>query len=86
MDTTTENAKLRAMLEKAKEHADHLERRLVMEKNRLKAEERSHSATRGHVTRQKKRAAAGVCPCCNRTFKQLARHMERKHPNYTKGD
>jgi hypothetical protein len=31
------------------------------------------------------RAAAGVCPCCHRTFKQLARHMDNKHPEYRKG-
>jgi hypothetical protein len=24
----------------------------------------------------------GVCPCCNRTFQQLARHMKAKHPGY----
>jgi hypothetical protein len=29
-----------------------------------------------------KRAKAGVCPCCNRTFQQLARHMETKHPKH----
>lgn len=50
----------------------------------LHAEERSHTATRGHLTRQKKRAANGVCPCCNRTFKQLAAHMKNKHPEYVK--
>jgi hypothetical protein len=49
----------------------------------LHAEERSHVATRGHLTRQKKRIAAGVCPCCHRTFKQLARHMKAKHPDYS---
>jgi hypothetical protein len=48
----------------------------------LAQEERSHAATRGHLTRQKKRSAAGVCPCCNRTFQQLARHMRAKHPAY----
>jgi protein-arginine kinase activator protein McsA len=48
----------------------------------LRAEERSHQATRGHLTRAKKRAAAGVCPCCHRTFKQLARHMQAKHPDF----
>jgi hypothetical protein len=48
----------------------------------LHAEERSHAATRGHLTRQKRRAAAGVCPCCHRTFKQLAQHMQTKHPDY----
>ena len=28
------------------------------------------------------RAKAGVCPCCHRTFSQLARHMKTKHPEY----
>jgi hypothetical protein len=30
----------------------------------------------------KKRVHAGTCPCCNRTFQQLARHMKTKHHNY----
>ncbi|HMA26059.1 MAG: hypothetical protein ACM33U_07590 [Solirubrobacterales bacterium] len=50
----------------------------------LHAEENSHRATRGHLTRKKKqlaRVSAGVCPCCNRTFQNLARHMQTKHPN-----
>lgn len=38
---------------------------------------------RGHVTRIKNRVAKGVCPCCQRTFCNLARHMETKHPDYT---
>lgn len=36
------------------------------------------------LSRLKKRTAAGVCPCCNRTFKQLAAHMKRKHPDAAK--
>lgn len=28
------------------------------------------------------RVSHGTCPCCNRTFKQLAAHMQRKHPGY----
>lgn len=28
-----------------------------------------------------KRVRAGVCPHCNRTFTQLARHIECKHPD-----
>jgi hypothetical protein len=39
-------------------------------------------AYKGVVTKQRKRSAAGVCPCCNRTFEQLARHMKSKHPKY----
>lgn len=39
---------------------------------------------KGAKTRLKNRIANGVCPCCQRTFKQLARHMKNKHPNYKK--
>lgn len=72
--------------------ADRLARELAEERRRaqanrdlLHAEERSHSATRGHLTRQRKRVAAGVCPCCGRTFQQLARHMANKHPGFGDG-
>lgn len=32
--------------------------------------------------RIEERLAHGVCPCCHRTFKQLAAHMQAKHPEY----
>lgn len=44
------------------------------EKMRLKAER--------ETKRLKKRAAAGTCPCCNRTVGQMARHMKTKHPDF----
>lgn len=34
------------------------------------------------IVRNECRAKAGVCPCCKRTFKQLAAHMKTKHPQY----
>jgi hypothetical protein len=46
------------------------------------AAERQAAAARGQVTRLKNRSKAGVCPCCNRTFKQLAAHMANKHPSF----
>ena len=39
-------------------------------------------ATKGVVTRTQRRVKHGVCPCCNRTFAQLAAHMAQKHPDY----
>lgn len=51
-------------------------------KDLLRAEERSHAATRGQLTKTKKRVGNGVCPCCHRTFVQLSRHMKAKHPDY----
>jgi len=44
--------------------------------------EASARAFKGAATRSRRRAAAGVCPCCGRSFKQLRRHMANKHPDY----
>lgn len=46
------------------------------------ANERRVSAAKGQITKLKKRAANGVCPCCNRTFANLANHMSNKHPGF----
>jgi hypothetical protein len=42
--------------------------------------ERKKLCTRHHNMR--KRIQQGVCPCCNRTFENLARHMKSKHPAF----
>ena len=51
------------------------------------AERHAHTEARrrsvaGHLTRAKKRSAAGVCPCCKRHFSALERHMKSKHPEF----
>lgn len=51
-------------------------------RERAEAELNSHRATRGHLTRARKRAAAGLCPCCNRSFQNLRRHMKTKHQDF----
>lgn len=33
-----------------------------------------------------KRTKGGACPCCNRTFVQLSRHIASKHPTFKPGD
>lgn len=32
--------------------------------------------------RLKKRVGAGVCPCCQRSVRQMALHMKTKHPEF----
>jgi hypothetical protein len=32
--------------------------------------------------RLKKRSAAGTCPCCARTFSNMAEHMKHQHPEF----
>lgn len=49
----------------------------------LRDTQASLSATKGVVTRIKKRVGHGVCPCCQRNFANLRRHMEKKHPAYS---
>jgi len=49
----------------------------------FEAERNSHRSTRGHITRIKNRVSAGVCPCCNRSFQNLKRHMQGQHPKFT---
>lgn len=40
------------------------------------------NALKGHLTRLRNRVGNGVCPCCNRTFQNLARHIKKKHPEF----
>jgi hypothetical protein len=43
---------------------------------------RQRAAAKGQVTKMRNRIANGICPCCNRTFKNVARHMQSQHPDY----
>lgn len=52
------------------------------ERERRALAERQRAAARGQVTKIKRRVGRGVCPCCNRTFADLARHMEGQHPEF----
>ena len=45
---------------------------------------RQLAATRGVNTKIRKRISVGVCPCCNRSFQDIKRHMTAKHPDYGK--
>lgn len=44
--------------------------------------EREKAAVKGHLTRAKRRISKGVCPCCNRSFANVRRHMASQHPQY----
>ena len=52
--------------------------RAVQEQARLAEEV---TAKDKELAKLKKRVSAGVCPCCNRTFHNVQRHMKSKHPN-----
>lgn len=77
--------------QKLREQLATVEQRAASRLAQLDQERASHQSTRnqlrstkGVVTRTKRRVAHGVCPCCNRTFADVARHMVSKHPDYVK--
>ena len=72
---TPEHERLRASLERERNRSA----RLSAERDQEKASARAY---KGAATKAKKRAAAALCPCCNRSFSQLARHMASQHPDY----
>jgi hypothetical protein len=47
----------------------------------IAAEKKRADEAEKRVIQIRRRAAAGVCPCCNRTFVNVQRHMKSKHPN-----
>lgn len=78
----TENDKLRA--DKLR-----LEARLEHVRNERDDAQKHASVQMGRATRFKNerdriktRIANGVCPCCNRSFQNVKRHMTTKHPNF----
>lgn len=75
--TLNESARLRLELA-AKARA------LQWEKERTASLDKQLTKERKSSARLKKRVSQGVCPCCQRTVSQFARHMQSKHPDFVK--
>jgi hypothetical protein len=58
---------------------------LTDEQEQHRRTERRLKATRGVVTRTKRRIAKGLCPRCHQHFPNIERHVAAKHPDYVKG-
>lgn len=71
----SENKRLQTSLQAERDRAD-------AHREDAQKERRSHTATKGHHTRTKKRIANGACPCCKRNFVNLGKHMKTQHPDY----
>lgn len=68
--------------QRQRERAERLERQLANRDEDLRATRASLIATKGVLTKTRKRVGNGVCPCCSRTFVDLQRHMDGQHPDY----
>lgn len=81
-ESQREIRRLKGELETAGRRADTAARRAELADARATGLENSLRATKGVVTKIKRRISNGVCPCCNRTFRDLHRHMASQHPEF----
>jgi hypothetical protein len=81
----TEKEKLKDEIAYQKREVERLDRERKREiANRTMVEHRLR-AQKGVVTKLKKRVGKGACPCCNRHFANLERHMTTQHPDFVEG-
>lgn len=78
----SENEKLKRQLEAERDAVVRERQKHDQTKAELRETESRRRAEKAAKTRIKNRVAHGVCPCCNRTFKDLQAHMQTKHPDY----
>lgn len=76
-----EQDSIRQERDRLKQDAARLADEIAAERARAEAETKRAEDAEKKVVQIRRRAAAGVCPCCNRTFLNVQRHMKTKHAN-----
>lgn len=66
--------------ERLRRERDRLKQRIAEKDDEIAERDRQLIASKGQITKLKKRVSHGVCLECNRTFSNVARHMQTKHP------
>lgn len=80
--TETEVQKLTKQLENAKKREAWAEQSYQREYQAHGETKKEKANVKRQLTNTRKRIANGVCPCCHRTFVNIARHMTSKHPDF----
>lgn len=70
----------------AEKRAEQAEAQLVAARDQAEAALREAEQLRSEAARQRQRIANGACPCCNRYFDNVRRHMATQHPDYAAPD
>lgn len=69
-------------LERAQRERDAARAKATAVEDQLQAARDDAEQVRRTLVRERARFAAGVCPCCDRSFVEVRRHIETKHPDY----
>ena len=79
----TEEQKLKRQLREKVERENYLRSQLESSREEANHQRNRANGYKGLATKVGRRAKAGVCPCCNRSFENLRRHMQSQHPTFT---
>lgn len=75
--------KLRRELADAAKATERAKKEKEWAEQEAKAARHAKAIAEGKMKAQSERVKNGVCPCCNRSFTNLRRHMSTKHPGCT---
>lgn len=78
----TETDRLRKALDQEKLHHQWTRESRERAVKDAKVADYQRRAAKGQLTKAKKRAAAGLCPCCRRSFANVQAHVAGQHPDY----
>lgn len=70
--------------ERLQEQLDAAKRDAEWQRQRAETADKRLVAAKGQMTKLQKRVNCGVCPHCQRTVSQMARHIATKHPDMLK--
>lgn len=82
----SETEKLEEQLANARKRIGWAETAAQAARDQAQTAEHRRRAQKAVTTRIKNRIARGVCPCCNRNFENLKRHMDGQHPDFVVHD
>ena len=75
--------------DKLRRERDRLAQQMAEREDRIKklidaanTTDQMYRKLKAEKTKLVKRSAAGTCPCCKRTFRQMALHMAKQHPDF----
>ena len=73
-------------LDRARRRAERAEQEKARLEDELNAASQNRVLAEKKLAKISKRIAGGVCPCCNRQFVNVHRHMKTKHPAFQRDD
>jgi len=78
----SEEDRLKKKIESLNNRVTDTEQRAIYHAKEAEHFRKSRDGMKGAMVRTHNRIKNGVCPCCQRTFQNLLKHMATKHPKF----